>query len=313
MRRVRRGCAIVVLFAVAVAMAVGQSDSAGSVTEIEVRESAREALSDPVRITTEGRGIFHGRLLAVLEDRVEIVTADGRIVQIAVSEIDSLESVDELGGRNALYQDAAANRLVVMPTGFPIERGEFHVTNQEIAVVTSTYGVTDHFSVWGGISIPGLVLSGRFSFMPAETVGLSAGAFIGAEWSEFNTVALPYGLVSFGSPNRNITVGGGGIFSITGDDRDFFDGLVLAIGGKAIFTPTAALVFESWSIWMDGDDSILFTPSAVFRIAGDRLSWDLGAVVPLSLDWSGSSPNFGGAFGDTVIPLPLLSITYRID
>jgi hypothetical protein len=53
-----------------------------------------------------------------------------------------------------------------------------------------------------------------------------------------------------------------------------------------------------------------------FRIAGSRLSWDIGAVVPLFLYDDPNSPEgvrLSGIGGDAIIPLPLISLTYRID
>ncbi len=224
------------------------------------------------------------------------------------------------GDRRSLYQDAAANRLIVMPTGFPMERGEFHVTDQEIIIVTASYGLTDYLTLWGGVSIPGMVLSGRLSVTPTPSVGLSAGAFLGVEWFEGYTLVLPYALASFGSPEHNATVGGAGIFTLWPREEVGYSGAVLAIGGRTVLTPTAALVGEMWTIWPKPDGirpaavPLVFTPAGVFRIAGNRLSWDLGAVVPLFLRYyEGDGFSLGGVGDDTVIPIPIVSVTYRID
>jgi hypothetical protein len=307
-----RALIILVLMLVLASGVFGQSSGEPDVEAVEAQ--ARDAVNESVRITTVGGGSFQGRLAAVLDDRLELINSDGQIIQIAIGQVERVEPVDVTDGRRALYQDAAANRLVVMPTGFPMEQGEFHVTDQEIVIVTASYGLAPSVSLWGGISFPGLVLSGRFSFTPTETVGLSAGAFIGAEWFEFTTAALPYALASFGSPNRNVTLGAAGIFTFFGNaDTNYFDGLVGAVGGRTVVTATAAVVMESWTIWIRANDVIYFTPSAIFRIAGNRLSWDVGAVLPLSLDWSDGRTEFGGLFDGTVIPVPLISVTYRID
>jgi hypothetical protein len=309
----------------------GVSGSAGGANQTgsnreggeRVLAQARAAVGEQVHVTTAGRGSFQGELWGVREDRIELLTADGQIIQIALSEVDGIQALSDGEGRRGLFLDAAANRLVVMPTGFPMERGELHVTDQQIAVVTSSYGLTDTVSLWGGISIPGLVLSARLAYQPAPALGLSAGTFIGAEWFEFTTLALPYALASFGTPNRNITVGGGPIYTFfgTADDKAF-EGAILALGGKTVLTPTAAIVTETWSLWFPRNDSILFAPSVVFRIAGSRLSWDLGAVVPFTLAWGDGGSNGDGRTGrlrveglvdGTVVPLPLVSVTYRID
>lgn len=290
--------------------AAGGRASAGT----PIAQDARRLLEEPVQVRTAGHGTFQGRLMAVLDDRLEILTADGEIIQVALAEVETIVAAGDADGRDLFYQDAAANRLVVMPTGFPMEQGELHVTSQEIVAVTSSYGLTEHISLWGGVSIPGLVVSGRFSFMPADRVGLSVGSFVGAEWFELTTLVLPYALASFGSPNRNITVGGGGFvgfFGMAADDP--LAGGVLAFGGKTTITPTAALVTETWAIWLPRWETVFIAPSVVFRIAGARLSWDIGAVTPLELEWADGPLRFGGVFDGTVVPIPILSVTYRID
>ncbi len=288
---------------------------AGSATAAAAEE-LESFVGKPVRLVTGGRESYTGRLYAVLDDRVELVLADGEIIQILAEEIVDIEAIDPEAGRRGLFQDAAANRLMVMPTGFPMEKGEFHVTDQEIMVVSGSYGVADFFSVWGGISIPGFVLSGRFGFHVTPTIGASAGVFAGVEWVDGSALLLPYALASFGSPDRNLTVGGAAVYSTT---RTGFSGVVAALGGKIVLTPTSALVSENWLIW-DLAEGVYYPSLTVlgvaFRIAGNRVSWDIGAVVPLFVGETFDSPGtigIRGVFGDAIIPLPLISLTYRID
>lgn len=296
-----------------------------SIAAVAQSTDAIDQLPEPVgrtiRIATLGGGNFQGRLVSIADDRVEIVTADGQIVQIARAAIEHVDVLAADADRRALYQDAASNRLIVMPTGFPMERGEFHVTDQEIVIVTASYGAGDHVSFWGGVSIPGLVLSARFNATPTPKLGLSAGTFLGAEWFELTTLALPYALASFGSPDRNVSVGAAGAFTLYPADSAGFTAAVLAVGGRTILTPTAALIGEMWTIWPKREEGRpalvpwLLTPAAVFRIAGNRLSWDIGAVVPLMFIYSPYTDtfDFGGIGGDTIIPIPIVSVTYRID
>ena len=274
-----------------------------------------EMVGGPVRILTVGRESYQGTLYAVLEDRIELIVADGRIIQILRTEIEEYSAIDPTAGKRALFQDAATNRLMVMPTAFPMERGEFHVTDQEIAVVTGSYGLTNNISLWAGISVPGLLVSGRFSFYLAPTVGMTIGAFTGVEWFEGRALVLPYTIMSFGSPNRNLSVGGAAVYTF-GDSG--LDGAVGVIGGKIVLTPTTALVTENWAMW-DFSQNVPWPSFNViglsFRIAGTRLSWDIGAVVVLTVLKSDETGKYvlGGIADETVIPLPLISLTYRID
>lgn len=266
---------------------------------------------------TSGGGDFQGYLFLVLPDRVELLDSEGRIVALARSALLSLESAD--GGRDPaeFFRDSASNRLIVMPTGFGMEKGEFHVAAQEIAVITSSYGISPSLSVWGGVSIPGGVLNLRWSTPIGEGAAISLGSFLGTTWMEPIYALLPYAIASFGHPNDNITVGAGIPLAWGQGEAMRPVGLVGAIGGKFIVSASASIVTENWIMaWSDGwtweSLDMLLLPSAVFRIAGGRLSWDIGATVPLSVSNEGGVV-IKGLAGDTMIPIPLLSVTYRID
>ncbi|MGQ9629139.1 MAG: hypothetical protein ACUVXI_02345 [bacterium] len=271
-----------------------------------------------IRVETVGGGSFQGTLLTVAEDRIEILAADGQILQISRKAIRSYQRISPDAGERALYQDSASNRLMVMPTAFAMAPGEFHVADQEIIVVTSSYGLTENITLWGGISIPGALLSARFVSTFGDSFGLSAGSFAGVQWiggpGPLSGLLMPYALSSWGEPNNNLTVGAGVPFSF-GPPRGFDTlGAVGAIGGKSVLTSTTALVTENWVIWGKRSDehwdSIPLSAilGLAFRIAGSRFSWDIGGVLPLSI----SRERIRGLDGGPFVPLPWVSLTYRI-
>lgn len=55
-------------------------------------------VGQPVRITTRGHETYQGRLYAVLDDRVELVLADGQIIQILSEEIEEIRPIDASAG-----------------------------------------------------------------------------------------------------------------------------------------------------------------------------------------------------------------------
>ncbi len=278
--------------------------------------SLEAAVGQAVRLETKGGGSFQGSLFAVFPDRIELVDGEGQIVGIARRELASFEVLDPNKDAATYFQDAAMNRLIVMPTGFGMEAGALHVTSQEIVAVTASYGLAERFSLWGGISIPGALASLRYAAPLGDSAALSLGAFAGATWIEPVGVLLPYAICSLGRPNRNFTLGFGAPFTLSASAPFHLAGLLGAIGGKIIVSRSASIVTETWILALSGGGAwdsleLLAVPAAVFRIAGGRLSWDLGALVPLTLStregWS-----FGGLEGGPVVPIPVISITYRI-
>ena len=276
-----------------------------------------------ISIRTSGGGSFQGTFLGLSQDRVEIVVADGQILQIARSEVVDFVLIDSSEGSRSFYEDSASNRLIVMPTGFPMDKGEFQIADQEIVAVTGSYGISDWLSVWGGVSIPGALFSLRGSLAVGERVGASVGSFVGASWFDLSLgpLVLPYALLSVGENNNNVTVGAG--FAMTFHDGFNIPGAVLAIGGKRTLTAGTAIVTENWVVFAERERydlsgvrteywtavPFVIAPSVAFRIANNRLSWDIGAVVPFLIN---GNPVDGYQLSDPVIPIPVLSVTYRI-
>lgn len=302
--------------------AIDAQQGNGSIASVDTALE-RAAAGERLRIRTESGATFQGTLYRLESDRLELVDADGRIVVILRERITGIESIAETGDDRDLFQDSASNRLVVMPTAFPLEAGEFHVTSQEIVAVTGSYGINDWLSVWGGISIPGGLFSLRASTMVGESAGISVGSFVGLNWFDLSLgpLVLPYALASFGTPDNNVSIGSGflGLFSDGGN----IPGAVFALAGKRTLTSGTALVTENWIVFgersrfndvtMQSEDfwtavPLAIAPSLAFRIANDRLSWDIGAVVPFLINESSGDYSLN----DPVIPIPILSITYRI-
>ncbi len=274
-----------------------------------------------VRVETSGGGTFQGELLAVAEDRIEVLDADGLILQVARTAIKSVVEVKPERGGNLYFQDASSNRLILIPTGFGMEPNELHIADQEIIGVTASWGVSEHFSAWAGVSIPGFLVNARGSFTLAnDYIGVSVGSFAGVAWMDMGPgvgrgLVIPYLIASFGSENRNITAGGGAAVSFANPSPSSFFGYmasVVALGGKLPLSSTTAIITENWVIFPyhpapGGDVMVMLAiPAVVFRIAGNRLSWDIGAAFPFQ--WFSSA----GLMAFPGFPIPILALTYRI-
>jgi hypothetical protein len=309
--------ALLTLLAGAAAAQGGSVPAPSPSLESRADASFDELLGKIVAVKTSGGGNFRGTLFSAMGDRIELASPEGVLTAISRRTILSIEVVDSTRDQAQYFQDSAANRLIVMPTGFGMEKGELHVAAQEIVVITASYGISAHFSTWAGVSIPGAVLNLRWSTELGEPAALSLGSLAGFTWFESAGIVLPYALASFGHENRNFTIGAGvpAAWSPGGGFRPA--GLVGTLAGKIIISPTTSIVTENWIVaycdgWAWSQTVGYIFPAAVFRIAGDRFSWDIGAIVPLAVAQRGG-PFLQGMMGGTVIPIPILSVTYRIN
>jgi len=295
-------------------------------TSLAVRHTLQQSLGEIVRIRTTGGGEFQGKLLAVEAERIEIQDSEGLVLQIVASEITEVLTIDPAAKAETYYQDAAANKLILMPVGFGMEPGALHIADQEIVMVSMSYGVSRAFSLWGAVSIPGLLLNARFSFEPREKIGLSLGSFAGLVFFQPVFIALPYGIASFGSLNRNFTIGLGGALvygweSGVPDSDYYLLGGTTAIGGRIVLSQTTSIVTENWIVvgtmkesgrWWGHLWSGYF-PALAFRVAGSRFSWDVGVIMPFSVEYDDDSNKYAFEwFLEAPIPIPILGFTYRI-
>lgn len=316
---------------VLVTLAVGTS-TAQTVSPATLRESVGEV----VRLRTAGGGEFQGTLLEVAPDRVELRDGEGLILEIATSEIVDVVVIDATRPKDTYYQDAAANKLIVMPTAFPMERGELHIANLEIVSVNVSYGLTRNLSLWGGLSIPGLLVNVRGSVAPSDRLGLSVGGLVVSLFIGDAHLFLPYAIASFGSENQNFTLGAGVPLLLETYQGDLTTSGAAVFAGKWVISQSASLITENWIVGSpqtqtvaSGDTHrgvfISAFPALAFRIAGSRFSWDVGVTMPFVVEpyyryVENSDPaeylydgyQFSWLMEDP-IPLPILQLTYRIN
>jgi hypothetical protein len=278
------------------------SASAQTVSNVAISDFTT-LLDQPIEIRTTGGGAFRGTLYAIRSDRLELLAPEGNFISIARDQVEMVIPLSAERGIRAFYVDPAANRLLIMPTAFPMDRGEIHVANQEIVSFSGSYGVTDRVSLWSGVSIPGALLSVRASSSAGDRLGASVGALAALPWMEVDDAALlPYALLSFGREDHNITVGAGVAFFAD----DLFGSTyapVQVVGGKIPLSPRVAFVTETWLVqYVDANEWRLeaLAPSIAFRILTEQLSWDLGALVPVFPD------------EETYQPLPWIAVSYSI-
>jgi hypothetical protein len=304
--------------------------AAGFAGAADVSNDLESRLGRMIAVKTAGGGVFRGELLSVTETRVELVNSDGTITSLSRKMVKSAEEIATDSKGNLYFQDSAANRLIFMPTAFGMDKGEFHIAAHELVLINGAYGFSEHFSLWSGITFLGAVLNARGSITLSPKTALSAGIFTGLSWMKPLTAGvIPYAILSCGTENRNFTIGFGlpaGTFQIVtyptnqnaqaifGARQTRVVGAASVIAGKIPLSPTTALISENWFIvpWdaKTWDTELMVIPMIAFRIAGPRLSWDIGAIVPLSISSKGVRSLMES---DTIFPFPLLSLTYRIN
>ena len=232
----------------------------------------------------DGSRLF-GRVTRITDETVIFRTLAGAEVTIPRAEITFLEVVKgEVVGGEIRPVDANTTRLLFGPTGRSLKQGEGYIGVYEFMMPFVQVGVTDRISIGAGTPLVfgsgtshPVWITPKVHFISTGRLDVSAGAmhFFNVDDA---TVGIAYTVMTYGTPDSAFTAGAG--YAYEGNDDDYSAGsVVVMVGGERRLSRRTKLVTENY--WFEGNDGIA---SLGLRFIGDRLSADLGLVVPITED-----------------------------
>lgn len=224
-----------------------------------------------------GGGTLEGRVLA-RGDTLTLRLLSGDTLRVARERIVGEETL-EGSVVDGEYWPADPNRtsLFVGPTARTLPQGRGYMASYELFFPLAGVGVTDHFTLAGGVPLVGALLDqGLFYVAPkVRFPGTPAGLDLAVGGLAFvapedGTVGVVYGVATVGDRDRSLTVGA--MHGWVDDDWGEFFGM---LGGEARVARRVKLIGESY-----------FSSEAGLIMAGprfftDRLSADLGVLIPV--------------------------------
>ncbi len=245
---------------------------------------------------------LEGTIIQETETHVRIKTSAGLEVKIPRASIVAIRKARP----GAFFQhDPNYTRLMFAPTGRPLRRGDGYFYNHYIFFPGITYGLSEHFSLSGGVSvIPAVGLSDqilsvapKFGLYASDDVALSAGLLYMRAIGGAGGIAFVVG--TKGSPDKSFTCGIGlGYIAEEGEDVDFAEHPILLIGGNIRLSKSMALVAENWII-TGGDAKLDQQPLGLaLRFFGPKIAVDVGAIIV-------------GEVIEEGFPIPWLSFVYN--
>ena len=241
-----------------------------------------------------------GRIVSVGDSTVQFQSSLGTTT-IRSSDILRLQS--ERGGivRNGQYYfpNPNATRLIFAPTGRMLERGEGYFSDYWIFFPGLSVGLSDMFSLGGGMSIfPGVGLDEQLLYFTPK-IGVARrekfNAAVGALFvslpsfdSGNESAGMLYGVGTWGDRDNSFTTGLGYGFA----NGDLASSPALLVGGEARVSPRLSFVTENYLI-----------PGGTMLIGGGLRFMGRGLSVDLSL-FSAAGEEGGGCC------LPFLGFVY---
>lgn len=242
--------------------------------------------------------IINGVLLATTEQEIRIQTDNLGELVIVRENIESMEENQVYYQSGKLwFQNPHSTRYLFAPSAYTLSKGEGYYQNAYLFVNSVSVGVTDHFTMGGGMVLNPtfrdwqvLFLTPKVSFPSKSKVKFGLGVMAVGVFStryDYSTnykrtksgiktdvVGMGYGTMTVGNPNSNFSVGLGWAFS-NSDGIGSNPTINLSYMGR--FAKKVGFVTENWII--TGKDGLTVL-SGGLRFFGEKMAVDLALLVP---------------------------------
>jgi hypothetical protein len=288
---------------------------AGGVLIVLALTLSRGALaSDPAPGTVTLRLKGGSRVVGVIvkedPDQVTVMTTAGVEMQLPREAIVSMSR--EAGPEER--SDPNATRLMFAPTARSLPKGDGYFSDHYVLFPGFSYGLTEHVSLSGGMSVVPFVgfedqlfyASTRAGWQVSKRASVSVGGLVAGGLDGFGAGIL-FGVGTFGSTDASLTAGIG--FGAAREDASLpyehsrrrwavREAPVLMIGGSRRLSDHVAVLSESWIVTGRSFHLSEQPFGVALRFFGDRLSADVGFILV-------------GEALEEGFPVPWLSFTYQ--
>jgi len=224
-----------------------------------------------------------GRVEQVDGERVVFRTISGTVIETSASQISSLRTIEGRRVGGTFYRaDPNPTRLFFGPTGRGVPAGGGYVGVYEVVFPFVQVGLTDRISIGGGTPL----IFGEGSAHPfwiTPKVQVLAGGRTQAALGVMHflnvgdgNLGIAYGAVTHGSTDSALTVGAGYAYVRSSGEIDGAG--VLMLGGEHRVSRRIKVISENYIF------TGLGLASVGVRFIGERLSADVGLVVPLGAE-----------------------------
>ncbi|WP_162343903.1 hypothetical protein [Cyclobacterium salsum] len=267
------------------------------------QEEQAEQVKEFVLIQTRDGNEYSGSIQSEDAFRIVLETEQLGTITLQRSDILQIRRLDRLSQVKGQFWFAnpQATRYYWIPNGYGLKKGESYYQNVWIFFNQVATGITDNFSIGGGV-VPLFLFAGaqtpvwitpKVSFpVVKDKINLGAGALAGTVIGlDDGGFGMLYGLSTFGSRDKNLTVGLGWAFA----GGSIANAPTLSVAGMIRTGPRGYFLTENYFIAAGGETIGII--SAGGRRIIKRIGLDYGLFLPLA-------PGL-----DTIIAVPWLGLT----
>lgn len=262
-----------------------------------------------VNIVTLDGNEFTGQV--VLEDSLKIILKTEKLGEISISKVDikklNTVEIQQIKDGKYWFPNPQSTRYFWSPNGYGLKEGEGYYQNIWVLWNQFSYGVTNNFSVGGGV-IPLFLFGGaptpvfgtaKFSIpVKKEKLNLGAGAIVGTVLGEEETgFGIVYGLSTFGSHDNNVTVGMGYGFA----GGEWARSPLININGMFRVASRGYIITENYYINAGNESAVILSLGGRWIIK--KAALEFGLVIPvaeidafIAVPWLGFTIPFGKSY-----------------
>jgi hypothetical protein len=260
-----------------------------------------------VQIQTTDGNAYVGTIIA--QDSAVLLLRSDRLGEITIRRSDILRIVAVNPAKIAQgaywFDNPQSTRYFWAPDGYGLKKGEGYYQNVWVLFNQVSVGITDNFSVgagvvplflFGGASTPAWITP-KFSIpISPDKFNIGIGGLFGGVLGESNSsFGIAYGVTTFGSRDRNFTVGAGYGYS----DGQWAKAPVVTFSAMIRTGPHGYFITENYYISTSSDDLVLLSLGG--RRIINKAGLDFGLFIPLrsgqssfiAIPWLGLTLPFG--------------------
>lgn len=215
-----------------------------------------------------------------------VISQDGEKITIATEKFGSLTFIKvdvkiTAIARAPWPENPLATHYFFSPNGFGLKKGEAYYTNVWVLFNQFSVGINKTFSIGGG-ALPFIVggpvwITPKFSIpIRKDRVSIGVGGlFVTKTGEDHSRGAILYGLTTFGSRSKNLTLGLGWGYS----DGKLANKPTISISGLIQTSAYGYFIFESYYITTGSSSTVLLSLGG--RRIVKRTGLDLGLFIPI--------------------------------
>lgn len=262
------------------------------------------------RVETLDGNVYVGTIVSKDANLLVLKTANLGELKISFRDVKEIKEVAPENMKNGEVwpENPHSTRYFYLPNGYGLEKGEGYYQNTWVLFNQVSYGFSNNFSL--GVGLMPLFLFGANGFpawitpkfsIPVKKdkwnigVGAVIGRYLGQGSDNTPTIGMMYGVSTFGSREKNLTLGLGYAFA----DGDIASTPVFTVGGTIQTGRRHFLLTENYIIVSDGEMVTMIWLGG--RYASQHIAIDYGFIVPVStgmnsfvaIPWLGLTVPFG--------------------